>query len=663
MRHLDCDWVEFFDALAVYLQLSIPARQQFIIKGPYSSGIRAKELEPSLDEYLTLGIFHSTGDGKVMAVEPRFRPLCKALRAMHRTRIDVEPDAASLDGYLADNFNREEWTALFSRAEYWERERRALYGKISSLTRINDFLRSQKNEWEAQFRFGFEGSETLKPSGREALKQLVRELMEAKRPMPFEEVSARWQDRAALAAAITDGLRYALLFPTLRRDTLEPLLGVWPEIYARLNRSPAKEPKPATPLHRFSAPLVVDAMVAALAASAAEPLRILSGSWSALYQKAERQVIVRLLQLPEWLNGLVSLNDRGRVQSAVSRLQAMHMLTVPEAPSNERHFEITEQGRAWLAKGPKEQVKMLLDRVRAAKRGRSADEERDFITSGTWFHGVKIEVETAAREAYARVPSGAHIRFVDFLDYESREHNPLPKGSGRSGWGSSGRSADQSSEKGIEQSWAQTLARALPTMVDLGALELGVVAEAEKQFLTLSLTSAGKYLLGLAPDFEVASSEEKPAVVVQPNFDIVFTSPSPLAEAELGCFSERHGKHVGVVMKITKKSIWAAAFAGITADRVVETLRRHSSAPIPSNVEREIRGWMAQCKRASVREAMLINCPDEETASRVAAVDRGILTKLSETVVELKNPKDRGRVAKKLREIGVFVSEAGRYDD
>ena len=663
MRNLDCDWNEFFEALSVYVQLSTPARQQFIQKGPYSSGIRAKELEPSLQEYLSLGIFRSTGDGKVMTVDPRFRGFCKALRTMQRSRIDIEPDAASMDAYLADTYTREEWTALFSRADWWQRERRALYSTLSSLTRIGEFLRSKDSDWEVQFCLGFERSEAEQPPNGTELKRLVRQLLEAKRPLSFAELMARWQDRTPLAEAIAAGLRYALIFPTLRRSTLEPLLGVWPEIYARLNRPPAKKPEPVTPLYKFSAALDVDAMIAVLAACAAEPLRILSGSWGALYQKAEKQVIARMLQLPEWLHGPLSLNDRGRVQSAVSRLQMMGMLMIADVPNNERHFDITENGRAWLAKTAKQRVKALLDRVRDAKRGRSADEERDCITSGTWFHGSTLDVETAARQAYARVPSETHIRLLDFLDYESREYNPLPKGSGRSGWGSSGRSADQSSEKGIEQSWAQALSRALTTLVDLGALELGVLAEAEGRSLTLRLTAAGKYLLGLDPDFEVESSEAKSAVVVQANFDVVFTAPSPLAEAELGSFAERHGKHVGVVMKITKKSIWAAAFAGITADRVMETLRRHSSAAIPSNVEHEIRGWMAQCRSATVRQAMLIFCPDQETASRVAAAEPAMVTKVSDTVLELKNPKERGRVAKKLRDIGVFVSAEARTNN
>ena len=82
---------------------------------------------------------------------------------------------------------------------------------------------------------------------------------------------------------------------------------------------------------------------------------------------------------------------------------------------------------------------------------------------------------------------------------------------------------------------------------------------------------------------------------------------------------------------------------------------RHSAVEVPRNVEREIRGWMAQCRSAAVRPALLIHCPDAETASRVLAADRNRLTKLTDTVVELTDPSYRSKLAKKLREMGVFI--------
>jgi hypothetical protein len=108
-------------------------------------------------------------------------------------------------------------------------------------------------------------------------------------------------------------------------------------------------------------------------------------------------------------------------------------------------------------------------------------------------------------------------------------------------------------------------------------------------------------------------------------------------------------------LKITKKAVWAAAAAGITSGFVIDVLKTHSSVPVPGNVEREIRGWMAQCRSATVRHAVLIHCPDAETASRVLAADRTRLTKLTDTVLELTEPGYRSKLARKLREMGVFI--------
>jgi hypothetical protein len=299
---------------------------------------------------------------------------------------------------------------------------------------------------------------------------------------------------------------------------------------------------------------------------------------------------------------------------------------------------------------------MLLDRVRNNNRERTVDQPGPGLIPVYWFGGSSDDMEKLVRAAFARIPAGVHIRFKDFLTYESREQNALRKSRGRRSYAFSigGRYINNSSDKDLERAWSDTLTMAVSRLLALGAVEFGALQEGGGRTLTVALTAAGQYLLGLAPAFTV-KPEPQGVIVVQPNFDIVFMAPSPIAEAELGSFTERLGKHVGVVLRITKKSVWTAASAGIGPDHAIDLLRKHSSAPLPANVDREIRGWMGQCKRATVRQAVLIECPDEETATRVAAVDRARLSKLSSTIVELADAKERAKVARKLREIGVFV--------
>jgi hypothetical protein len=85
---------------------------------------------------------------------------------------------------------------------------------------------------------------------------------------------------------------------------------------------------------------------------------------------------------------------------------------------------------------------------------------------------------------------------------------------------------------------------------------------------------------------------DPPALVVQPNFEVVFFSPSPGFEAALGRYCERVGREVGVLFRITRQSLQRAGAAGIGADQILEELARGSRSPVPPNVEHEIRGWM-----------------------------------------------------------------------
>jgi hypothetical protein len=660
MRHLDPDWREFFDALAVYKRLSLRARSEFLVNGPYSAPLAAHLVGASLSEYLENGVFSYTAGGRTLAVAPQFRGFVKAMRAMQRSRIDVQPNARSLDAYMADNFTREEWQALQGRSGYWTPgAREGLYGKLATVKWLEGFLNADPQHWEAQYRFRLEPDHLDEKSDAEELKRLVKFLMAQTEPVLFEQLPGVFFDREVLARAIGVGLRFALFYPMLRRDTFEPLLGLWPEIAKRLHRAAAKPPQPAAPVHTFHSPIIADEMIAALAAAIAEPLRLKAGYSTELFQKSERQIHARFMPLPDWLTRLLQYNDL-RVQHAIGRLKELEMLDDAGDDGGNRWIEVTKAGRAWLGMPAKERLKSLLDRFRhhQKQRGYQYSYLNYFgeLAEDVQIRGEQVDSAKAVREAFGRLPEGRHVRLKDFLAYESAAHNPLQvvhdqKGFRRISIGH--HYLDEPTEEQLEQAWSRVLMGAIVRkLVPLGALEAGVMEDGE---VTIAVTDAGRYLFGLTDDLTLQGAEAPGAVVVQPNFEIVFMAPSPLAEAELGSFTERHGNNVGAVLKITKKAVWAAAAAGITPAFVIDALRAHSSVPVPANVEREIRGWMAQCRSAAVRPALLIHCPDPETASRVLSADRTRLTKVTDTVVELTDPGYRSKLAKKLREIGVFI--------
>ena len=163
-------------------------------------------------------------------------------------------------------------------------------------------------------------------------------------------------------------------------------------------------------------------------------------------------------------------------------------------------------------------------------------------------------------------------------------------------------------------------------------------------------------MLELAEDFDYGHDHDAQGqLVVQPNFDVVFLSPSPLAEAALARFAERKGRGVGALFVITKKSILSAAGNGMTATQVLDGLERLSAKPIPANVAREIAGWFDQCRRITVCSAVLIHCFDADTAARVVAASGKQAVALTDTVVELADAQAENELLRKLHGLGIFT--------
>src|SRR5207253_7157376 len=130
----------------------------------------------------------------------------------------------------------------------------------------------------------------------------------------------------------------------------------------------------------------------------------------------------------------------------------------------------------------------------------------------------------------------------------------------------------------------------------------------------------------------------------------VFLAPSSKAESEIARFSERKGRRLGMLFKLTRQSILAAGAAGLTGERVLEILREHCSGEIPGNVEFEISGWSSQFRQITIRPALLIQCPDEATSDRVVEAAGSRVMRLTATMLELQDTKAQGALVRKLRE-------------
>ncbi|HLL48837.1 MAG TPA: helicase-associated domain-containing protein, partial [Longimicrobiaceae bacterium] len=259
--------------------------------------------------------------------------------------------------------------------------------------------------------------------------------------------------------------------------------------------------------------------------------------------------------------------------------------------------------------------------------------------------------------AFLEMPPGGMLELGAFLEHRARVENPFLRllaqnpGALRSGWG-------RPTTRGEwERLWSDVLGAMISLrLAPLGGIRLG---RTEDEMPAFALTPVGRYLLGVEERLEYEAGGEPAGVIVQPNFEVVFLGPAPGVEARIARFAERTGKGPGTMFRVTRRSVLAAAEAGFTADRVLETLAAASKHDLPGNVARQVRDWFGATRRVRLRPAVLVECPDAETAARVQSAGGKGVRAVTGTVLELTDTERAARSAllKKLREAGVFVNE------
>ena len=258
----------------------------------------------------------------------------------------------------------------------------------------------------------------------------------------------------------------------------------------------------------------------------------------------------------------------------------------------------------------------------------------------------------------ADLRDGAFVPVTAFLDYEARTENPLLAlyADGDVGRARFTYLAGPYAEPrhALRVLWRNMLNEFLvERLAAFGGVRLG---RADDGTLCVALSDAGRYLLGAAAAFTYGGGTAG-TVVVQPNFDVVFLAPNPAVEAEVARFAERVGQAPGVAFRLTRASVLGAAEAGLAPDDVLGVLTRASSKPLAANVTREVEGWLAGVRRARVRTATLLDCPDVDTATRVVAALGAKVTRLTPTLFELSAgpPAEEATLLRRLRTAGVFL--------
>jgi hypothetical protein len=651
MKHLSLEWGAFLGGLDAWERLTPVDREVFLGLAP-SRPAKKSDLGGSLTPLLRAGLIVPVGDGRRVQIARPFLPLHRGLQGIALVPLFTKPDEAALQSYLDRHFSMADCGKLIAQ---WSRypTRQLTAERIASVDWLEDFRRATDPlAWEKK-RSG--GSDLLcfaDPLVAPALRTVIEHLLAADSPRPCKDLLRDLPrlPRPVLGKALYAGLRYLLLFPTLLVD-LVPVVGLWPPLVRRL-RQAAPAAAPIEPEETCPAGFFVEDMIAVLAACTVEPQRVRTQDL-ALFARAREALAELLSPLPDWVQEVYSSSPLHRAERAAWILTRLDLLNVGYDEMKRPQLVPSHEGSRWLGLSPKLRLRYVLDDLR---KGMSLESQRSRIPhipflpyDSSFYANQDFDEAKAVVATFADLRPGVFYDLAAFFRHRSEVRNPLVdlSRSGKSHYWL------PSSREHLQQMWMRRLLEFLgQRLLLVGGVELGW----KEKRACFAITEVGLYLLGVAADFEVAA--EVPAeVVVQPNFDIVFLSPSITTEAALARFAQRRGTGVGTLFRITKSAILGAAAAGMTAEQALATLRQAASKGVPDNVAREITGWFGQTRKITVRPAVLFHCPDVEAARRVLTAGGKNVAPLTETVVELLEPKGKTALLRKLREVGVFLGE------
>jgi hypothetical protein len=654
----DC-WLGFLADLDAWRKLPGSVREVLLLLTPDELPKSAPEAADWLTEKAWL-VFPPSGKA---IVAPRHAATLRLVAALGGVDIFAASDDrnALLNRYLKQHFEGSELVPICSGAWFgWHAP--TVAHKIGSRAWLEAFLTGQAPRWESRLpgvTRQYFGSPNIMACAQLMLARVKASPTLLSLP---ELLTAGKADKPETACkALTGLLRYLLVFARLNPETHEPQIGLWPELTARLHRPAAQRPPMLEAVETFHQPYLVDDITVLLTAAATTPPRLKANGCD-LFAKDAAELTAAFPPLPDWL--LPTLLDPAiRLDHALKVAMAMKFArSATDADTRALQLALLPAGRDWLSLSVTARLENLLATYRS---GASKSGEFSAIatipTHPSWVIGNQRDLLKPAPvvlHSWRNAPARGFVAVAAFLDYLGAAYNPLltmlPKGESlrefiSAGWsmGYLDITPEDTEQRGLELLRALFLRRLVP----LGGVRLGRSAEGA---LLFEMTDIGRCLLGEAKSFKLP---EAPLgeILVQPNFEIVFLGANVPAEAELGRFCVRAGHGHGVLFKITREACLFAARTGLTAADALATLARLSAKPLPRNVQSEVTAWFSQTRTVQKRTALLLECPDAETAGRIVSALRDGTRLLNPTTVQLPVLKLSTTQIKRLQKIGVFV--------
>jgi hypothetical protein len=668
-----------------WARLSVPARQQYLARVKAAAHARSqKPINRSenfnvelLKEWREAGLVREETRGKAQGfiVTDEAMPFTSRLRALARFHLLDTTKSSEFASYTSQCFASYTLSQVLHKIAH---EQTGIYDYELGANVLERFVPQRRwPDWVAEFLsdplaapmiVAIEANGGLLPQAR------LGEHLPGHPPAEVRQTLDRLVNHLALVE-------------DLDPQTLEIRVGLLPAVCADRQRAAhVPEDRPLKPVHPVEigpeVGMTISDLRAVLLEMVGQPPRLKQNH--ELFQKEEERFVAALELLPEWLANAANPEEhrRLRVPVILGLAQQVGFAHAVVGANDALLLDLTDQGRQWLTFSREAQHARVYSIFRDPNRGnrfaygddwflgcnisavpRTANRAHDATIAGTYYGRSNARDRQPLRDAiygvFTELPEKTFFAVEDFLRHAATgPRNPLLLA------GEASQVIVHAEYRRIPplEEHLEEVARLLlgsllnNRLIGLGCVQVG--RDSEGRLLMTRLPRLAVYF-GEA-DVAPAAAEEKARVVVQPDFSVILIGMNPAPAAELAPFCERvrgRASQGSLTFRITRESVVRALSAGLKPEEVMARLERHASTPIPKNVATEVRGWCGWVRKVAPAPALLLHCPDTDTAERVVGALGKSAERVGETVVALAVKGLTNAVRQKLAGQGILLEE------
>ncbi len=681
MKMFDCDWSPILELMPAWDEMTLASRRLFLDPNKaHTGGFPRDQYGKDAAIMLESGLVVSSPRECLVPEQDRGKAFRRIMMQLSKHLL-FEPNVGSeaFDAYCSKHFTQEELYSLYNRDHDTEKPIQFLSEKWTRA-----FLEAaDPSTWEKPFkiyepsasRSGWIQITTSPPKesekityftspdvGQAALK-LVRLARESSEPVPFVRLCDKEFQQFStqvIADAIKACIRYTLVYPSLKSESYQACFWIWPPAGHRLHRPAARKVKSVPRgTHLLIPSFRLEDLSLIAARIAVEPLPVKQHSYPPdPYAKVQQEIIATMSPLPDLL--AKRFRPENRLSEALKMLLDLDFVSVIKGKP--MTLKLRKAGNEWVARTATERLSILLKSISARRekaRTTYSESQRSqllafnpkqlYTRSG--YHFSTVQLSSMLETVWSAAVEGEFYPLDEWITYHSQTSSPAGVHAHQGIT-----DAPYSTIRSLEEDGEALLRKVhehffFERLIPFGGVELG---QNSKGHLHFSLNKTGRYFLTGVGSVESAG-ESSGAIVVQPNFEIVFTEPNPMAEAELAGLAERIGSRIGTLFRLSKDSILKAALTGNNAQRTLASLDRIVAKPVPSNVRRQIEDWFRACRQVSMRRTLLLTFPDEVTAHTVSKELQGQCDPITPTLWEVRTKSIDKKILRNLEKKGIFL--------